>query len=667
MAQIKATTNEQVVQLKQFMGLNQNPDGDTKLKFGEAAAMRNFCVTRDGNLRKRPGTRTFLTLSEDKPIICLWNGMIHKRHYVLAACDNKLWNLWDDEVGEWKAAEIGAVDTSKSVHVFGFNEIAYILDGNKYQQYDGEELKEVEGYVPIVAITVPPNGGGETYEQINKLSNKRRMWISPDGKGTKFLLPEENISAVEYLKYTKDDEPLTEGYTVDLAEASVTFGWNSTETFTGDGKKKEFQLEATSIANVSVTVNGTEAEVKLSNTYNTITFAEAPANGAAIVVAVTTTLERGVNTIEICWSVSEDFRSQVSAMRYSELYNGTTDSRVFIYGDGSNEAFYSGLDYIGEPRADYFPDLNEMAVGEANTPITAMIRHFSRMIAFKHNSAWAVQFSLSTLADGITVPAFYVTPINKVIGNAALGQVCMVLNNPRTIFGKDLYEWKSSSYYNSNLSNDERQAQRISDRIHEALSEFELEKCICFDDNYKQEYFVCYEDRMLVHNYAANAWYEYSNLRAASMLSFFGRTYIGTTDGKFKCFDELYLSDDGEAIDAYWESGSMSFGSDYMRKYAAQLWVGIKPQDSSEVWVTVQTDRKSTYTEKLVRSALSSFARWNFKDLSFKLNRKPQMTRLKIKAKKFVFYKLIFTTDTSDSTVTVLAADIRVRTTGYSK
>ena len=605
MAKIEASTSEKIFQLKQFMGLNQNPDGDTKLRLGEAAVMYNFCVTRDGNLKKRPGTRTFLTLSEDKPIVCLWNGMIHEKHRVLAACDNKLWSLWNDDTGEWETTEIGEVDTSKSVHVFGFNQIAYILDGTKYQQYDGDQLTEVVGYVPIVTITVPPEGGGENYEQVNKLSNKRRAWLSPDGEKDKFLLPEENIASVEYAQYTRNDEliPATD-YSVDLAEGSITFN---------------------------------------------------------------TPPERGVNMIEVCWSVSNDFRSQVNAMRYSELFNGTSDSRVFIYGDGSHKAFYSGLDYNGQPRADYFPDLNEMAVGESNTPLTGLIRHYSKMIAFKHNSTWSVQFGLTTVADKETIPAFYVTPVNKTIGNEALGQVQLILNNPRTIFGKDLYEWKSASRYSANISNDERSALRISDRIHATLATFDLDKCICFDDNYKQEYFICYEDKMLVHNYAVDAWYEYFNLRATSMLSFFGKTYIGTADGKFKCFDELYLSDDNETIDAYWESGSMAFGQDYMRKYSAQLWVGMKPQPSGEVWVTVQTDRKSVYNEKLVTSALSSFARWNFADFSFKTNRKPQMKRLKIKAKKFVFYKLIFFTNTSDSAATVLAADIRVRFTGYAK
>ena len=43
------------------------------------------------------------------------------------------------------------------------------------------------------------------------------------------------------------------------------------------------------------------------------------------------------------------------------------------------------------------------------------------------------------------------------------------------------------------------------------------------------------------------------------------------------------------------------------------------------------------------------------------------MKRLKLKAKKFVFYKLIFKSDSAETKATILAADIRVRFTGYSK
>ena len=65
MASISSATNEKVFQLKSFLGLNQNPDGDTKLKLGEAADMRNFTITRDGNLQRRAGTLTLKGLAKE--------------------------------------------------------------------------------------------------------------------------------------------------------------------------------------------------------------------------------------------------------------------------------------------------------------------------------------------------------------------------------------------------------------------------------------------------------------------------------------------------------------------------------------------------------------------------------------------------------------------------
>ena len=61
----------------------------------------------------------------------------------------------------------------------------------------------------------------------------------------------------------------------------------------------------------------------------------------------------------------------------AEFFNGSNDNRVFLYGDGSNTTYYSGIDEYGKGRADYFPDLNEIEVGD-NSPITAMCRHWGK-------------------------------------------------------------------------------------------------------------------------------------------------------------------------------------------------------------------------------------------------------------------------------------------------
>ena len=687
MAKISAITTEKIYGINAFRGLHESPDGDTKLKTGEAAKMVNFRITRDGNLKKRPGTARLIgllgsytytvsdeertiskplsmilyssisigtdgffdgsgsvavasadfptyinyywlqdhdhayklasvggdtltfnkvnitTAETDKSVKAMWSGFVNFTEYLVVACNGHLFHIDKDNNGAWQRTDIGAIDTSGNVLLFGFANILYILTPTAYKKWDGITLSNVDGYVPLVSISVPPAGGGSTLEQINKLTPQRRSWFSPDGTAKVFHLPETDITSVVSVTSTSDGSALT-GWTAD-------------------------------------TTNGT------------VTFTNAPT--------------QGTNTIQITWENGTGFRSQILAMKYVEFFNGAQDTRVFLYGDGTYKCFYSGVDYNGSPSAEYFPDMNELAVGDENTPITALIRHYQRLIAYKSDSTWSISYGIMDLEDGNTIVGFYSTPLNREIGCSAPGQAMLVLNSPYVPFNNDLYEWKSNSHYTGNLTADERQAHRISDRVYETISNFDLSACFCFDDNPSQQYFIFDGTNALVNCYAADAWYYYENINAVSAVSHQGAIYLGGDDGFVRELSEEYWSDCGDNISCYWESGSLDFGANNMRKFSPAMWIGIKPETQNEVYVTVQTDRKSSYSEKVVASQIFDFDPANFGSWSFGTNIKPHMYRLKIKAKKFVYYKLIFNTDTNDSGITVLAADIKVRYTGQAK
>ena len=682
MAEIKAATNEKVFQITAFKGLNQAPDGDTKLKLGEAAESYNFRVTRDGNLQRRPGTKTIIDLFPDagqdieviykddlstagyiasgegdmrdigiendndgewhiasgdgedyelgvegsgqswhmsaettppsynpngKPIKGLWTGYVNGKHYMLGACDNALYKLWDEDAGFGAVAlvpEAEQFSTEKDVHIFGFQNIAYILDGSHYWQWDGETLEQVAGYRPLVRTAIPPVGAASdesaSLENVNRLTGSRRVWLSPDGEHATFKIPEAPAD-LDYVEFIK---PIP---------------------------VKEWQY-----------ANGE------------LTFTEPPAEA--------------VDAIEVGYTVSTAFRSDVENMQYAELFSGVHDTRVFLYGDGTNKTIYSGMDHNGRPRADYFPDLYEALVGDENTPITAMIRHYSSLACFKTDSAWSISANSLTLAEGLKIPAFYVSPVNKEIGNEAPGQVSLILNSPYTLFGNDLYEWKNNSYYTSNLTRDERQARRISDRVWATLKGFHANDCVCYDDNSAQEYYICHDEDALVYNYAADAWSRYANFRVSSMANIGDDLYIGTPDGKLKHFSADYLNDDGTAIDAYWESGSMSFGQEYMRKYSAMTWLSVKPESKTELVVSVRTDKKLCEEKTITTEAYQfDFGNLDFDNFKFDEYYGAQVYREKIKAKKFVFYKLLLACRSENVRCTVLSADIRVRFTGMAK
>lgn len=517
----------------------------------------------------------------------LWSGFVDGQEVLCAACNGYLWQLARDADGAWSKTACGAVDTEEDVFMFGFEGKLYLLNGSEYKVWDGASLTDVSGYRPMVAVSVPPAGGGTALEQVNKLTGARRARFSPDGTSTVFKLPDMGLKSIDYVKHVLIDMEVI-NYDTDL-------------------------------------VNGT--------------------------VTISPALPEGTNSIEVGWTVYGDTAEEILAMRYAELYNGSQDTRVFIYGDGTNRAFYSGIDFDGAPRADYFPDLNVAHVGDENTPITAMIRHYDRLLCFKLDSAWSIGYSQLTLADGTVTAGFYVSPVNRSVGNCAPGQAVLVENRPRTLDGRSVVEWKSTSS-SGNINGDERNAERISQRVEETIRSFDLSSAKTFYDKYAHEYYVIGTDgTALVHGIDADAWYVYTNFDARCLINYMDELYYGTADGYLRHFSTDYFSDVGESIDAYWESGSMPFAADFQRKYSAMLWVGIRPDDNGYLEVTAKTDRKTDFAVYDVETADAS--------------RVPEMNRIKLKAKKFTYYNLILANNTPDTTATVVSVDIRVRGTGY--
>ena len=532
------------------------------------------------------------------PISALWSGVMGGKDVFLAACNGGIYSLYDEDDDRIAATFIGSVATDKGVHFFQFDGIVYILNGYDYYKYDGINLEEVEGYRPLVAIGIGPQGtadaGELTSEYVNRLNAERRVWLSPNGSNNPtFQLPEKNLASIDkVINLGNGNTVATTSYTYDLTAGTITF---------------------------------------------------------------TGTMPTAVNSYEVQYSGASDYRSQVTNMLFSEFYSGTTDTRIFLYGDGSNKTIYSGMDYDGVPRADYFPDQYEVSIGDANEPITSMIRHGGSLIAYKPRECWSLQHGVVELATGDLTPSIYCTPVNRERGNEALGQVRLVDNSPITVSGTELYRWGSVSRYSSAIGRDERNAQRISDRIQKSIKEFNFKTVRMWDDNDHQEFYLCGDRMALVWNYAVDAWYRYENFDATAICTFHGDLYLGSHDGKIRRLSDYVVGDDGIEIVADWESGAIDFGAAYSRKYSAALWVGLKPVEGTSVDVTVETDRKNTFRERVISSEKA------------KVPGQPFMVRTKLKAKKFVFYRLILKVDSKMLPVTVTNVEIRVRMTSDAK
>lgn len=600
------------MKIDRFLGLNENPDGDTTLKAGELSVMRNFRITQDQHLQVRPGTKTVLSLLEALEELTgetydptsqtllhgVWRGDVGSSTHLLAAYGG---HIFDVDLDNATATDKGTITEDKT-QFFGFDNKVYVLNGHEYKAWDGganTTFQTVTGYVPLIQTATTPAGSGTALQNVNRLTNKRRVKFSPDGTATEFHLPEDDITAVTDVKGT------------DI-------------TYTAD------------------TGNGT------------LTFASAPT--------------AGTNTLEVTYTKGTAAASEVTGMYYAELFNGANDTRVFLYGDGTNKTIYSGIEFeSGNPSAEYFPDLYEALVGESNTPITALVRHYSRMMAFKPNSAWVIQDSSLTLNSGIVTSAFYVQPVNRQFGNDAMGKVKLLENNPLTFDVDSVYQWTSSGSYSGYVTSSENNAKRISDRVAETLQRFDWNSIETANMKGDHEFWIMQNGIAVILNYANNSWYFYDHLPFSLLLEVESQKYGLCNDGRIVHFSRQYRNDDGSAISCYAATGSMDFGKDWVLKYSPMIFVSMQPESAARAYVTVESNKRSDYPEKIVAYGLATYLHADFNHWSFGTNRKPQVRKVKIKVKKATYYKLIFKSNSASSTATILKTDVKLRYAGDVK
>lgn len=121
---------------------------------------------------------------------------------------------------EWTELYSG-LNTEKS-DCFIYNSVWYFKDGKNYLQYDGNTIKEVEGYVPTTTIARKPAGGGTKHEDVNLLTGKRINTFLADGTSTEFFLDAQEINE-DFKPVVKVDGKETTDFTVDYKAGKIKF------------------------------------------------------------------------------------------------------------------------------------------------------------------------------------------------------------------------------------------------------------------------------------------------------------------------------------------------------------------------------------------------------------------------------------------------------------
>jgi hypothetical protein len=452
-----------------------------------------------------------------------------------------------------------------------------------------------------------------------------------------------------YIPLIATATPPTGGGTAD--EGINVLTGKKRQKFSGNASATAYQLAETSLTSVDqVYVAGVFKTVTTDYTVNlttgVVTFIAAPATG--------------VDNVQIYWTKGTGDRTAITSQKFAMFFGGQNDTRLFFFGDGTNRYRYTGL-ADGVPSAEYIPALNYRDVSSDEFAVTDIVRQYDRQIIFTNGGeAWYSYYDPITVG-GVTVADFPTFPLNQTKGNVAPGQARLVNNNPFTVF-KGVQEWVATNV------RDERNANYISKRVQVSLDDMDLTTAITVDWEKRWEYWMVFGTTVIVYNYRLDVWYKFTLAHSVtSLLIANDDLYIGTTGGQIMRFDIEERSDNGTAISCEWEMAFYGFNAEWLQKYVNEIWISLKPDDLSSVNISYQTERVVTSSTFIAVYNVASFANTDYADYSFYVNYNPQPFRFKIKAKKFVYFKLILSNTVLTDNLTVLSINLAGRYGGKAR
>lgn len=579
------------VRIDKFLGINKALDGTTELALGEARECINFRITDGYNLKKMEGYEALFNSLGDGNIHSMYEVNFEGSQMIIFNYENKLYKRVNGE-----NTEIGTVANGK-LSFFYFNDKLYIQDGEKYRSYDGKELKEVEGYVPKIAINAPPSGGGTNFEQINLLTGKKHMTFSPNGTSTVFTLPEQELESIDEVKLNNEIVTVTK----DLTKGTVTF-----ET--------------------------------------------APAEG--------------IGTVDIYWTKQNaENRAYIDKCTQAFIFGGASDTRVFLYGnpDKKNREYFSGV--TTAPSAEYFPANNYKDIDTDEYAITSMERQYDRQIIYKENKTWYGTIESSYDALGMLNTDFPAYPLNSDIGNIAVGQTRVLLNNPVSINKDGIYELVASQV------RDERNMKKISKRIDMDFEDLDLSTVVTADWQENKEFWIHIPKKKMcwIYNYGNDTWYKRSNVVANAFLVIDGNLYFASKGTIYKFHESERMDSGKKTIHAFCELGFQAFDTEWKKKKIKKVWVMLKPESKAYVRLSYETDRDYKTLIGEAEYNTCDFWHFDFNKFSFLVNVSVKPFRLKTRAKKFAYFSLIIENDRQQENATVTCVDLKCTTGGEIK
>lgn len=320
----------------------------------------------------------------------------------------------------------------------------------------------------------------------------------------------------------------------------------------------------------------------------TLSFLQAPALELADSLEVTFTRE------VVGWL------GRIGHCRWGTVYGGDNDLCVFLWGNPDYPAtrFHSGL-VNGVPSCEYFPETNYTLVGDGSA-ITDIVRHYDRQLIFTREAAYYSYPQTGTDSLGRTRTAYPVYALSTAAGSVAPGTACLVKNDPVTVSWGGLCRWQSTAL------REEKNARVFSERIQGALEHRDM-TCLRLFSCKSQDtlWILTQEGDIFVYAARVDCFYKFTGLDCYSLWEdpVEQQIYFGTRDGRICQIGGT--SDDGRAIEAYWQSGELDFSYPSYTKSLFRLGVEMTPCEDNALSVHWSCDVEG---KNLPNSATKRFA-----------------------------------------------------------
>ena len=570
---------------------------------------KNYKDTEGTCIETRPGYRKITQIGTKI------NGMyIYSTTKAIVHSGTELyeWNNFSTEPNEESLKKIYEdMNDTKKVSFNKLENKLYINDGKTYLVYDGETVKKVtedEPFIPTTTISRKAGniGGGETLQDVNVLTPKRKNTFLGDGESTEFYLDAQTIDSAEVEAIVNDVE-LEEDtdFTVDRIKGKVTF-------------------------------NEAPSEPDLSGYDN-------------VVITFSKTVEGYADRINKC-DKSLQF-----------------DNRIFYTGnpDYPNAIFHSELN-----NPQYISDLNYYEDGSDNAPITSMVVGNNVLWVFKNLDQNNANVFYHTPALDEEQGKYYPSSQGNVelgclsvSGNFADDVVYLSRYGLEGITTDNLNSKQilshRSSLVDSKMINENDYENAILTEYKGYLLVLVNGKIFLADGRQKYSSLNSFEYEWF--------YWDFSNIKPNILKEYNDNLYIGAKDGSIFIVDGT--NDNGNAINSYWTTPMDNFGYSNQLKTTNKRGglAKIKTIPNGIVKVARKTDKSNEYKYTTEKSATGfSFLNINFANFSFITTNKSYLI-YKIKEKKINEISLKFYSDEKDKPFGLYSAVIEAFVGGYVK